>query len=168
MSDIGGSLDIIDISDTLAALGMPRVLIHSQTAIMPFGNAYALSIAVAYAFRMGASRVLIGLHKDDADESREYSRPFVDLVEQLAAYSRKDAPTVETPFIEMTKSQVIEMGLSFGLDYANTWSCIRAGDRHCGVCGACRARRRAFDTLRAPDPTDYAEEPAATASATHG
>jgi len=169
LAEIGGQLEIIDIQDAVRALGGNRLLIHSHAALMPFGNVVALSLATAYAFQIGATQIALGLHRDDARENPEYTAEFVSRIEDLAQFGHGSrAPRLVLPFIEMPKSEVIRRSLELGVDHAHTWSCIRHGDRHCGLCGACRARRRAFDAIDAVDPTEYGVEPPALESVDPG
>ena len=49
---------------------------------------------------------------------------------------------------------------SLGVDFANTWSCYKGGDLHCGVCGTCVERREAFLLAGLTDPTLYEQTPA--------
>jgi 7-cyano-7-deazaguanine synthase len=161
LQQVGGKLEIVGVSPTIRALGADRILIHSEASILPFGNVLALSIAASYALKLGASRVYIALHADDADESVEYSDEYIQRISDLFGLASERAPKIEAPFIRLRKSEVFRLGVSLGVDYSMTWSCIRGHDIHCGECGACRARRRAFVLASIPDPTDYAREPLA-------
>lgn len=161
LQSVGGKLEIIDISRTVSALGSQRVMIHSEASIMPFGNVLVLSIASTYALRIGASKIYIGLHKDDADESYEYTAEYMSGINALFSSATAKAATIQTPFIDIRKPEVFKRGLSLGVDYSYTWSCIRGLEKHCGECGACRSRRRAFVHSGAADPTDYEREPLA-------
>ena len=156
-AEVGAQLEIIDLTSLVAALGGQRILIHSEASIMPFGNAIVLSLAVTYALRVRAKNILIALHGDDASESQEYTRRFIDAIESLARSVHGDL-NILTPFLQMQKSEVFRLGHALGVDYARTWSCVRAGEFHCGYCGACRARARAFAQIGVPDPTVY-EQP---------
>lgn len=162
---VGGTLEIIDISSTVAALGNLRIMIHSQAAIMRFGNGIALSIATAYAFQVRATKIMLGLHADDAEESAEYRQEFLDVIQSASSIVDGVGIPIEAPFLNMTKSEVFRYGLELGVDYGITWSCIRAGKVHCGQCGACRARRRAFNLCGATDPTLYSTQPLALETA---
>jgi 7-cyano-7-deazaguanine synthase len=55
----------------------------------------------------------------------------------------------------MTKGQIADRGKALGINYAETWSCYKGGDRHCGRCGTCVERREALAEAGIPDPTDY-------------
>ena len=62
----------------------------------------------------------------------------------LAATERDNTPKIIAPFLTTTKIEVFKLGAAMGVPYDLTWSCLRAGDLHCGQCTACRARRHAF------------------------
>lgn len=160
----GFPLEIMDITPVVAALGGQRILIHSQSSIMPFGNAIVLSMAVTYALKIQAENILIALHADDAAESAEYRRDFIDKIESLAA-AVHGRPRILTPFIGLSKTEVLSTGQKLGVDYAMTWSCVRPGATHCGYCGACRARAKAFVANGIRDPTVYQEPVVAMKSA---
>ena len=135
-----------------------RVLIHSGAAIMPFGNALVLTFALAYAARAGIEEIWVGMHADDVRESHEYSRGYFDRLQRLAEVTApKLAPRLVTPFINFDKVSIFRHGASLGVDYGQTWSCIRGTTRHCGKCGACLARQRAFSLAGISDTTEYAE-----------
>lgn len=167
-AEVGATLEIIDLAPMVAALGGQRILIHSHASIMPFGNAIVLSLAVTYARRVGANRILIALHADDAKENAEYRRPFIDGIEALARDTQGDIRIV-TPFLDKGKGEVFGLGVELGVDYSGTWSCVRPGTHHCGYCGACRARSKAFEACGVPDPTEYASpvEPSVSVPAGH-
>jgi 7-cyano-7-deazaguanine synthase len=63
------------------------------------------------------------------------------------------------PFIAMDKAKIAARGVELGVDFAETWSCYKGGEIHCGVCGTCVERREAFILAGVTDPTSYAETP---------
>jgi 7-cyano-7-deazaguanine synthase len=68
--------------------------------------------------------------------------------------------SVETPFAEMDKSEVIRLGVELGVPLELTLSCMNPQDgQHCGQCSKCRERRDAFNEADVPDPTTYAVAP---------
>ena len=62
-----------------------------------------------------------------------------------------------TPFIDMTKAEVVRAGDTVGAPFALTWSCYKGGEVHCGRCGTCVERAEAFDLAGVADPTTYAD-----------
>jgi 7-cyano-7-deazaguanine synthase len=67
---------------------------------------------------------------------------------------------VDTPFVRMTKPDAIRLGVTLGVPFELTLSCMepRAG-QHCGLCSKCRERRDAFLETGVTDPTPYAVTP---------
>ena len=51
---------------------------------------------------------------------------------------------VEAPFVNMTKAEVVKMGLELNAPYELTWSCYEGKDVPCGKCGTCIDRAAAF------------------------
>lgn len=152
--DSRAGFDVIDVSQVVAGLGGQRIMMHSGASIMAFGSAIVMSMAVSYATRIGARSVLVGLHADDAAQSGEYTRAFMDSFQRLIDESGRDIRLV-TPFLELPKSEVFALGASLSVDFASTWSCIREGELHCGQCSACRARARALAGIGHTDSTVY-------------
>lgn len=64
---------------------------------------------------------------------------------------------IVTPLIDLTKAQIIQRGVSLGVDYSLTVSCYQADadGRACGSCDSCRLRRAGFQSAGVPDPTRY-------------
>jgi 7-cyano-7-deazaguanine synthase len=86
-----------------------------------------------------------------ADSSREF---FAGL--ESVVHTGLDWPLqIVTPFSELTKADVLELGRGLALEH--TFSCISpVGDDHCGRCNKCAERRRAFTALAIEDLTSYA------------
>ena len=160
---IGSRLEIVDIPELLHALQGDRLMTLSENSIVPFGNAIALSLMMLCAIRARASVIYVGYHRDDAEDNEGCARRAMDRLELLAATERDNTPKIIAPFLTTTKIEVFKLGAAMGVPYDLTWSCLRAGDLHCGQCTACRARRHAFADAGLVDPTRY-EQPAASDS----
>jgi len=84
------------------------------------------------------------------DSSREFFDAFGKLVERGLGH----ALDVVTPFAELTKADVLELGR--GLALQHTFSCIDPQDGlHCGHCNKCAERQLAFSVLQIDDVTEY-------------
>jgi 7-cyano-7-deazaguanine synthase len=121
-------------------------------------NIVLLAKAAVFMARAGLSRVLIGPLAGN---------PFPDATSGFfAAMGRAlsaglAAPIViEAPFSAMHKSEVIRLGLSLGVPFELTMSCMQpANGLHCGRCSKCRERRDAFREVGVEDPAPYAGTP---------
>ena len=140
------------------------------TSYVPARNTVFLALALAYAETRGASELWIGVNQVDYSGYPDCRTEFIETFEQLAnlatragvedAKSGRRAFRVVTPLSKMSKSEIIALGTSLGVDYAETVSCYSPdGDgRACGQCEACRLRRAGFEAARLPDPTRYVEK----------
>ncbi len=60
-----------------------------------------------------------------------------------------------TPFIHMTKTDILRVGNDLRVPYEHTWSCYQNEKKACGTCGSCHFRREAFRALGMTDPIPY-------------
>jgi len=146
-------LDVIDFSRPIAAL------VEGGTPI-PFGCTLGLSMAVSHATRLGIDTVLLGINADHVNNPQipELTCDYVEKFEELVKTSRKTM-RILTPFIQMSKHEVYELGKKLGVDYSKTWSCNNLqGNEHCGKCSSCTDRRKAFKLSSIRDQTSYVRE----------
>ena len=84
------------------------------------------------------------------DSSREFFDGFGMLVQRGLGHELQ----VLTPFSELTKADVLELGRDLALHH--TLSCIDPHEGlHCGYCNKCAERRLAFSVLQIDDATEY-------------
>jgi 7-cyano-7-deazaguanine synthase len=62
---------------------------------------------------------------------------------------------LETPFVNLTKAQIVELGMDLSVPFERTYSCYKGKPTHCGKCGTCYERREAFKLAGFTDPTEY-------------
>jgi 7-cyano-7-deazaguanine synthase len=123
-------------------------------------NAIFVDVAVGVAVAEGADAVAIGVHAGDHAIYPDCRPAFVDAAERLARVANEgfaaDGFRVLAPFVEWSKADIVRRGAELGVPFADTWSCYRGRDVHCGTCGTCVERREAFALAGVPDPTRYA------------
>ena len=68
-----------------------------------------------------------------------------------------DSFIIETPLLDITKSEIIKRGDSLGVDYSLTHSCYDPGEdgSSCGECDSCLIRKKGFADAGVKDPTRY-------------
>ncbi len=66
---------------------------------------------------------------------------------------------IETPLLELTDQQVVELGGQLDVPWKLAWSCQFHGDKPCRVCDPCRRRQRAFDAAGVIDPVLAVTQP---------
>ena len=125
---------------------------------VPARNTVMLSLALAWAESLGARDIFLGVNVLDASGYPDCRPAVVRAFEALAQVAtRAGGFTIHAPLIELTKAQIIALGMRVGVDYEETHSCYDpVGDRACGRCDACQLRRKGFAEAGVPDPTRYA------------
>ena len=127
-----------------------------KRTVVPFRNGIMLSIAAGFAESRGAEALVIAAHAGDhaiyPDCREAFMQSMSDAI-RLGTYGRVQ---VLRPFIALTKAQIAARGAALGVDFAQTWSCYKGGDIHCGTCGTCVERREALLLAGLDDPTGYA------------
>jgi 7-cyano-7-deazaguanine synthase len=124
---------------------------------VPARNTVLLALALAWAESLGAREIFVGVNVLDASGYPDCRPEFVRAFEALAQVAtRAGGFRIEAPLIELTKAQIIALGMRLGVDYALTHSCYDPqGAAACGRCDACVLRRKGFIEAGVPDPTRY-------------
>lgn len=130
-----------------------------RSTVVPNRNAILLSIATGVAVAQGASVIATGVHAGDHPIYPDCRPAFVQAFQQLARVANEGfaAPDlrVVAPFLTLSKADIVRLGARLGVPFAETWSCYRGGEAHCGRCGTCVERREAFALAEVDDPTVY-------------
>jgi len=127
----------------------------SQPIIVPFRNAIFLSVAVAYAVSVGAKKIFYGAQGSDERFYPDCRKKFYKSFEKTARLGTGEKMTIEAPFSDSPKSDIIKRGLELDVPFALTWSCYFNGIKHCGSCESCVNRKRGFKKAQIKDPTEY-------------
>jgi 7-cyano-7-deazaguanine synthase len=124
---------------------------------VPFRNANLLSIATSFAEAKGADAIFIGVQSLDYSGYPDCRPQFIEAFQRVIDLGTKDTTriTLCTPFINMTKTDILHEGIRLGVPYEYTWSCYRNEEKACGTCGSCHFRKEAFATLGKRDPIEY-------------
>jgi 7-cyano-7-deazaguanine synthase len=101
--------------------------------------------------------IYVGVHADDGvnwaypDCTPEFIGPIASAI-YVGTYFKV---RLRAPLLFDTKPDVVGKGLKLGVDYAQTWSCYKGGEKQCGTCPTCRSRKEAFELNGVADPTEY-------------
>lgn len=124
------------------------------TAFVPARNLILLSLATAYAVSNAYGYIA---HGNIADGIYPDNKPaFTDAFNAILPHAvGTDHPAVLGPVNFLQKWEVVQLGKSLQVPFELTWSCYLSGDLHCGVCGSCVSRKRAFERAGVLDPIQY-------------
>ncbi len=157
LTRIGGS------SLTSTALDVPKDQAIDPSVIpstyVPARNTIFLSLALGWAEVLGSSDIVIGVNALDYSGYPDCRPEFIRAFEQLARLATRAGVegrplTVHTPLLQLSKAEIIRLGLSLGLDYGLTHSCYDPlpDGASCGRCDSCRLRAAGFAEAGATDP----------------
>lgn len=129
---------------------------------VPARNTVFLSLALAWAEVLGASDIFIGVNAVDYSGYPDCRGEFITAFEAMANLSTKAAVeghklNIQAPLLNLTKAEIIKLGVHHGVDYSLTLSCYQPtpDGRACRRCDSCRLRAAGFEQARVPDPTLY-------------
>lgn len=131
---------------------------------VPARNTIFLSYALAWAEVLRARDIYIGVNALDYSGYPDCRPEYVDSFEHLAALATRagveGSPTrIRAPLIDKTKAEIIKLGTSLGVDYAQTISCYDpdAAGLACGLCDSCTLRQEGFRAAGLRDPGRYVQ-----------
>ncbi len=130
---------------------------------VPARNTIFLSYALAWAEVIEARDIFIGANAIDYSGYPDCRAEFIQAFQELANLGTKagvegDRFTIHAPLLAMSKAEIIQRGISLGVDYSLTHSCYNptADGTACGVCDSCQLRLKGFREAGLPDPVPYA------------
>ena len=129
---------------------------------VPARNTVFLSYALAWTEVLKGEAIFMGLNVRDYSGYPDCRPEYVAAFQQLINLATKRSVEggiikLETPLIDLNKSEIIKIGLRLGVNYGNTVSCYQADEsgRACGRCDSCRFRHKGFVDAGVDDPTRY-------------
>ena len=113
-----------------------------------------MSCAASIALSKDCEVIYYGAHSDDAAGNAypDCSEVFKNAMNQAIYEGSGRQLRVEAPFVNLTKADVVRIGLELKVPYHLTWSCYEGGDKPCGRCGTCIDRKKAFEANGVCDP----------------
>lgn len=128
---------------------------NMRSTVVPFRNGIMLSVAVGLAESRNLKFVMMANHGGDHTIYPDCRPEFVEAFDAAARAGTYIGVGLLSPYCNLTKGQIAMRGRELGIDYSETWSCYRGGERHCGRCGTCRERREALAEAGINDNTKY-------------
>ena len=128
---------------------------NMKSTVVPFRNGIMLAVACGMAENYGLKRVMIANHAGDHAIYPDCRPGFVEAMSEAMRNGTYEGVTVFAPYTHLSKTDIARRGAALGLDYTETYSCYKGGEKHCGRCGTCRERREALQAAGIDDKTIY-------------
>jgi 7-cyano-7-deazaguanine synthase len=124
---------------------------------VPARNSIFLAVALGVAEARQLDAVWIGVNAIDYSGYPDCRPEFIEAFRGVAATGQKrgvegNPVRIATPLIELTKAEIVRLGIELDAPLNLTWSCYQGGDRPCGACEACVLRERGFAEAGVKDP----------------
>jgi 7-cyano-7-deazaguanine synthase len=159
LDDLGGSA----LTSSIPIPKREAVTGDIPVTYVPARNIIFLSFALAYAETLGASDIFIGANSLDYSGYPDCRPEFFSAFERMANVGTRtgvqtQSIKIHAPLQYLTKSEIIQKGISLGVDFSLTVSCYELNQKNeaCGQCESCRIRLKGFDELGIKDPVKYA------------
>jgi len=124
---------------------------------LPHRNLVALSLGLSYATSLGTRRLYLAANQQDTVDYASSSHAF--LAQFRLMCGLLGDVQLATPLVGLTKTEVVARGMSLGVDYAMTYSCLLGYPVHCGRCPQCVKRRAAFHEAGYAEPAGFYRTP---------
>jgi 7-cyano-7-deazaguanine synthase len=127
---------------------------------VPARNTVLLAVATAFAEARGYEVIVLGNNLEEAGAYPDNEPEFIARFNDLLPFAVGDGKRmrVEMPVGNLMKHEIVKLGHEIDAPMDMTWSCYRAGALHCGTCGPCYMRRKAFAINGLPEVLRYADE----------
>ncbi len=124
---------------------------------VPARNLLLLSVATAMAEAAGIDTIVLGNNLEEAGAYPDNEPEFIARFNDLLPFAVGDGKRMRVimPVGNMMKHEIVALGHKLGAPMHLTWSCYRAGTLHCGKCGPCYMRRKAFEINKLPEVITY-------------
>jgi 7-cyano-7-deazaguanine synthase len=157
----GGSAltDNLEVPKTGVTSGIPITYV-------PARNTVFLALALAWAEVLSSSDIFIGVNAVDYSGYPDCRPEFIEAFEHMAHLATQAAVEgraqvrIHTPLSQLSKSEIIRLGQTLGVDFRLTHSCYDPDEngRPCGLCDSCRLRLKGFREASLEDPLNYIHE----------
>lgn len=128
---------------------------NMKSTVVPFRNGIMLSIAAGIAESNGLKKVLIANHGGDHTIYPDCRPAFIKAMNEATENGTYVNVSICAPYTNITKADIARIGKRLGIDYSETWSCYKGGEKHCGKCGTCIERKEALALAGIEDKTEY-------------
>ena len=111
---------------------------------VPFRNIIFLSFALSIAESRNIHEIFIAVNKEDAINYWDCSVVFIEKMNIISKMNT--SISIESPFINLSKKEVVLLGKNLGVDFNQTISCYQPIDGvECGSCLSCIIKKEALN-----------------------
>jgi 7-cyano-7-deazaguanine synthase len=141
----------VDVPHIKNVIGDPQ-----PNTYVPNRNMMFLSIAAAAAEIAGADTVYYGAAEIDTHSGNwDCSTDFLSLMNTILHLNRRNCISIEAPFIQSSKVDIIKLGRDLDVPFDKTHTCYNGEEIACGTCSSCSSRIKGFKDAGIEDLVQY-------------
>ena len=127
---------------------------HNHKEI-PFARIHCELLKIKHIESNGLKQVLIANHGGDHAIYPDCRSEFIQAMDKAMRSGTYENIGIFAPYTDISKTEIASRGKKLNLNYAETWSCYKGGEKHCGKCGTCVERKEALRDAGIEDQTEY-------------
>jgi 7-cyano-7-deazaguanine synthase len=111
---------------------------------VPNRNGVFIEIAAAHAESLGATRLITGFNREEAETFPDNSPEYVDAVNRALSFSTANGVKVISYTGDLEKREIVALGRRIHAPLRHIWPCYEGGRTWCGECESCLRSLRAI------------------------
>ena len=116
----------------------------ARSVWIPNRNALFINIAASFAEKYKIDYIITGFNKEEGKSFPDNTKKFLVKVNKCLEFSTIFHPRVKCYTIDMTKNEIVRLGIKIKAPFEYIWSCYRGGSKMCGKCESCQRLKRAL------------------------
>jgi len=134
-------------------------IVNIPSTFVPSRNMIFLSIASSYAYVNKIDNIFIGVNAIDYSGYPDCRPEFIKSMQDSINKALLREVKIHTPLIDLSKKEIVELGLKLKAPLHLTHSCYEGREKACGMCDSCQLRLKGFMEAGIPDPVKYERYP---------
>jgi len=124
---------------------------------VPARNLILSALAVGIAESRGIDTIALGNNLEESGAYPDNEQEFIRALNFVMPNAVNEGQRVAfiEPVGNLMKHEIVRLGLEIAAPLHLTWSCYKGGEHHCGDCGPCYMRRKAFTMNGVEDAMPY-------------
>lgn len=117
----------------------------AKSVWVPNRNGLFVNIAACFADSYEYNAIIIGANKEESATFKDNSKEFINSVNTSLKNSVNNEVRVIAPLIDMSKDEIVNLGIKLNIPFKHIYSCYLDNEKHCGMCESCQRLKRALE-----------------------
>lgn len=114
---------------------------------VPNRNGIFLNIAAGFAEGLGASNIIVGFNKEEAETFPDNTQEYLETLNAAFEHSTANKIKVKCYTTDLDKTQIVKRAKELNVNFNLVWPCYFGGEKICGECESCSRYLRALKAV---------------------